>query len=156
MDGPLSAEIVEDMDRTYTPSWIQLPPRGFGTRSQGKLSADQWRVLCTVCMVFTLARLWGEERHENHKFLRHFIKLVVVVTRATKRSISEEDIELISESMQAYIQGAVDLFGKGILTINHHLTLHLPELLRQFGPVNGWWAFPFERYNGIIQRYKNN
>jgi hypothetical protein len=39
---------------------------------------------------------------------------------------------------------------------NHHLSLHLAECIRNFGPVHGWWAFPFERYNGIIQRYNTN
>ena len=45
---------------------------------------------------------------------------------------------------------------KGIPGKHHHLSLHLPECLRDFGPVHSWWAYPFERFNGIIQRTKSN
>lgn len=39
---------------------------------------------------------------------------------------------------------------------NHHLSLHLKECLELFGPVHAWWAFPFERFNGMIQNLNTN
>ncbi|KAI0710497.1 hypothetical protein C8Q76DRAFT_592296, partial [Earliella scabrosa] len=39
---------------------------------------------------------------------------------------------------------------------NHHLSLHLWQCLLLFGPVHAWWAFPFERYNGLLQNLNTN
>ena len=42
------------------------------------------------------------------------------------------------------------------LVSNDHLSLHLPPFLEDFGPVHGWWAFAFERYNGVLGRLNKN
>ena len=37
-----------------------------------------------------------------------------------------------------------------------HLHLHLQDSFLNYGPVHGFWAFPFERYNGILGSYQTN
>jgi len=32
----------------------------------------------------------------------------------------------------------------------------LYEYLRRFGPVHGWWTFPFERLIGMLERIPTN
>ncbi|KAI0648765.1 hypothetical protein C8Q79DRAFT_905086, partial [Trametes meyenii] len=54
-----------------------------------------------------------------------------------------------------YLRGLRSLFDHKLVP-NHHLSLHLRPLLELFGPVHGWWAFPFERYNGILQCMNTN
>ncbi|RDX44049.1 hypothetical protein OH76DRAFT_1299183, partial [Lentinus brumalis] len=57
--------------------------------------------------------------------------------------------------MLSYLQGLWKLFEHKLVP-NHHLSLHLASCLMLFGPVHGWWGYPFEHYNGIIQRLNTN
>ncbi|EGO25774.1 hypothetical protein SERLADRAFT_408035 [Serpula lacrymans var. lacrymans S7.9] len=36
------------------------------------------------------------------------------------------------------------------------IALHLVECMESFGPVHGWWSFPFERYIGVMQKTNTN
>ena len=62
---------------------------------------------------------------------------------------------LFDDSMLAYLCTLRELFNHNLVP-NHHLSLHLSTCLLLFGPVHGWWGYPFERYNGIIQRLNTN
>jgi hypothetical protein len=39
---------------------------------------------------------------------------------------------------------------------NHHYSVHLPEQLRDFGPVYEFWTFLTERLNKILKSYNSN
>lgn len=158
LNAAVLAEVVNDVKKTTLPNWIAGPPQNLGSRKQGKLSADQWRSLCTISLVVTLIRLWsgGGEFSTSKRWLDNFLDLVVAIRYATKRSTTPESIAIVEEQVDRYLRGLVELFGVEALTLNHHLSLHLPDFLRRLGPVHGWWTFAFERYNGIIQRFNTN
>lgn len=42
------------------------------------------------------------------------------------------------------------------LTPNFHITMHLRDKIEKYGPVYGWWAYAFERMNGILGRFNLN
>ncbi|KAG6327418.1 hypothetical protein ID866_11671 [Astraeus odoratus] len=88
--------------------------------------------------------------------LDNFLALVTVVHWATTRTTSSDHIAIIQSAFHSYLTGVVTLYGKDALIPSHHLSLHLPKCLQIFGPVHGWWAFPFERYNGILQKISTN
>ena len=48
------------------------------------------------------------------------------------------------------------MYGKCIVTPNMHLHGHLKETLLDFGPVQEFWLFSFERYNGILGKQPTN
>ena len=48
------------------------------------------------------------------------------------------------------------LMLKCLLTINHYLSMHLASMVKRFGPVYGWWLFPFEWYNGMLKCVNTN
>lgn len=155
IDAALVREIRSDIKNFRLPSWMKRPPRNFGQASHGKLTADQWRTLCTVILVTTLIRTWNHSA-ENRSLLQNFLDLVISVRWATTRSTSEKHIAIIDFHLKRYLETTVQLYGPSSIVPNHHLSLHLTECLRNFGPVYSWWSFPFERYNGIMQRIKNN
>lgn len=39
---------------------------------------------------------------------------------------------------------------------NYHVWLHIAEFLLMFGPVYGWWNYPFEWMIGMLQRISTN
>ncbi|KAH9829722.1 uncharacterized protein C8Q71DRAFT_717903 [Rhodofomes roseus] len=157
----LTPEIVDqlrcDIKSTYLPSWVERPPLNFGSASHGKLKADHWRTVCTINMVVTLTRIWGRATASTaeHHLLDNFIHLVVAVDLASRRSMSAERARLYDHHMLEYLRTLRELFEHNLVP-NHHLSLHLSTCLMLFGPVHGWWAYPFERFNGIIQRLKTN
>jgi hypothetical protein len=146
------------MMKTRTPTWLARAPKNFGSKTHGKLKADQWRTVCLVNLPITLIRLWGwagcPERDQN--ILKNFLALVTAVRWATFRTTSAHHIDVVEKQMRLYLDTLVELFPDYSLRPNNHLSLHLAECLRSFGPVHGWWAFPFERYNGILQRFNTN
>ncbi|KAJ3559008.1 hypothetical protein NM688_g599 [Phlebia brevispora] len=151
-------DIRKDMQRTVLPSWLEAPPANFGSLQHGKLKADQWRTVCTVSMVITLVRLWGSRgttTEDNKALLENFISLVIAVDQATRRTMSLPRAQTYDRHIFAYLAGLRRLFSHNLVS-NHHLFLHLPELLVRFGPVHSWWSFPFERFNGMLARLKKN
>ncbi|KAH7917511.1 hypothetical protein BV22DRAFT_986006, partial [Leucogyrophana mollusca] len=138
-----------DMSRTLIPSWMSRAPRNLGSAGHGKLKADHWRTVCGVHMIITLVRLWGSQNStpENKDLLDNFLALVIAVRWSTMRSTSEDHAEIVESSFNYYLTSLVRLFGKHLLRPSHHLSLHLANCIRLFGPVHGWWSFPFERYN---------
>ncbi|RPD78430.1 hypothetical protein L226DRAFT_543787 [Lentinus tigrinus ALCF2SS1-7] len=150
-------ELRHDIRQMYLPSWLEKPPSNIGDTSHGKLKADHWRTLCTVPMVMTLVRLWGTSRSvgQEAQALDNFMHLVAAVDLATRRTMSVDRANQYDVHMEAYIRGMLSIYNVDLVP-NHHLCLHLKECLLLFGPTHGWWAFPFERYNGMLQKLKTN
>ncbi|EIW57899.1 uncharacterized protein TRAVEDRAFT_93475, partial [Trametes versicolor FP-101664 SS1] len=149
--------LQEDIMRTHFPSWMERPPRNFGSASHGKLKADQWRTACTVSMVITLCRLWGSASAPPRErvLLENFIHLVCAVDLASRRSMNKDRADKFDEHLFRYLTTLRSLFDNQLVP-NHHLSMHLKECLYLFGPVHAWWAFPFERFNGLLQHLNIN
>ena len=65
-------------------------------------------------------------------------------------------VEEAHRLLRAYCEGVEDYFGKQSCTMNMHLHLHLRDCAMDYGPLYGYWCFPFERYNGTIGNYTTN
>ncbi|EJD50001.1 hypothetical protein AURDEDRAFT_45885, partial [Auricularia subglabra TFB-10046 SS5] len=150
--------VSTDIKRTILPDWLEPAPSNVGSSKHGKLSANHWRVFCAVHCVVSLIRLWGLLPLENryYKALGNFIYLVKAVDLATRRSTSRERCQAYLKIITYYLRNLQTLYPSVSITPNHHLSTHLPEFLLRFGPPHSWWAFPFERYNGILQRFTTN
>ena len=48
------------------------------------------------------------------------------------------------------------LYGTETCTPNMHLSCHLVDCIRDYGPVYSFWRFSVERYNGILGSYHKN
>ncbi|KAI0653713.1 hypothetical protein C8Q70DRAFT_1048312 [Cubamyces menziesii] len=157
LDQATVTRLREDINATTFPSWMERPPRNFGSPSHGKLKADLWRTVCTVSMVLTLVPLWGTTRASVRQkvLLDNFVHLVCATDLATRRSTNQARIDKFDEHMREYLRSLRDLPDHQFVP-NHHLSLHLKECLELFGPVHTWWAFPFEHFNGILQRLNTN
>jgi len=150
-------EIQVDISKTDLPSWITKPPSDVGTAKCGKLNADQWRTLCTINLVVTLVRLWGN--HENQRFqkmLDNFMDLATAVKLGSKRVLSLSTIEDYEEHIFRYVKDMLDLYPWTNMTPNQHLALHFGEHLRRFGPTQSTRTFATERENLRLRNVPTN
>lgn len=148
-----------DISNLVKPSWVtSVPPEFSGSASDGKLKADQWRTLGTVYMPITLIRLWSaaEEGSERRELLGLTMDLVSAVLLASSRVTSPTNAQACHKFLLSYRQRLATLFPDYECHPNHHMALHLSEHLLLFGPVHGWWTFPFERMIGKLQRISTN
>ncbi|KAI9061491.1 hypothetical protein FKP32DRAFT_1575884 [Trametes sanguinea] len=150
------AAIREIREVMQLPSWINPVPRGFGTVEHGKLSADQWHTACTVLLPVALISLWGAEAGRKHDMLNNFMDLVTAVVFAGMWHLSPEHIDIFEAHMLRYLTQLKELYKEASIVPNHHYSLHLPDYMRFFGPVHGWRAFVFERFNYMLQRLNTN
>jgi len=156
-------QIQHDISATTRPTWQAHLPDNFGDASHGKLKADQWRTSIEFDLPVSLARFWSQQEFSedggtsNHlELLDNTMHLAAAVFWATSRHTSPRHVERYMEHMIAYIRGILHLFPQHNLRPHHHNALHLGELLLRFGPVHGWWTFPFERLIGKLQKINSN
>lgn len=157
LDQDTLKQVRADILGTHLPSWMQRAPKNFGSPSHGKLKADQWRTGCLVNLVITLVRRWGTPTATEREkiLLNNFLDLVRAVDLATRRTMDMDRAAKFHDYMHSYLNTLTTTFQHDLVP-NHHLSLHLRECLELFGPVHAWWAFPFERFNGIIQNLNTN
>lgn len=106
----------------------------------------------------TLIPLWGilEEGSRYRLLLEHFLHLVLVVDLASRRNTNRQRRSLVHEHSIRYLEGLRDLFPHSTIPPNFHLVVHLARCLGDFGPPHSWWAYPFERINGLLQKIPTN
>lgn len=148
--------IWDDMERTQIPTWISSAPRNWGSAQRGKLSADNWRVICTIHLPITLIRLWSNETGQKQKLLANFMDLVSAVHIANMRVSSQNQIRAYNMHIFRYVAGVKALYPDEKLKPTHHAALHIGELLNLFGPVHSHSAPFFERYINFLHRVNTN
>ncbi|CAK5282244.1 unnamed protein product [Mycena citricolor] len=145
-----------DIAAVHTPSWVSSVPRNYGSAQHGKLKADQWRALAMVYIPVTLIRLWSGSTLQRQQLLDMTMHLIAAVDLASSRKLIQGNDAKVEDHMLKYRIALHTCFPEYTAHPNHHLALHIPHFLRLFGPVHGWWAYPFERMNGKMLRIKTN
>lgn len=150
-------ELWSDMGKTHLPSWVTPLPRNIGSAQAGSLGADEWRTLCLIHLPITLIRLWGNDGSSREfQMVTNFMDLVTAVKVASMRTTNADRIRSYEFHMQRYLSQLLALYPGATITPNHHLSLHLPEVLDRFGPSHVFRAFVFERGNLILQQTPTN
>ena len=149
-------EIWTDMKHTQLPTWISPAPPNWGTAKRGKLSADNWRVICTIHLPITLIRLWGFDSGQKQELLIHFMHLVTAVRIANMRVTSQNHIKAYNFHISCYVSGIKTLYPDQRILPSHHGALHIGDMLDLFGPVHSHSAPFFERYINFFHRINTN
>lgn len=157
-------QIQAGIAETLRPSWQQTLPSNFGSAEHGKLKADQWRTSfefdLPVSLVQILDRQSLSKDSTSYKhaldIIQNTMDLAMAIFWATSRHTSTHHAERCKFHMDNYIAGLLKLYPDQDLVPNHHYALHLHEMLLRFGPMHGWWAFPFERVVGLLQGINTN
>lgn len=155
--------IRDDIAATTRPRWHAAPPANLGQVSHGKLKADEWRSCFEFDLPVSLLRIntWrsvsGEQTDKYRAKLVHSTFLLAIAIRwATSHHMSTKNVEKYTEAMKTYLKTLRDLLPSQRFRPNHVNALLVGDYLRLYGPVRGWWMFPFERVIGDLQRSSTN
>lgn len=148
--------IWANMECTQLPTWVGSVPCNWGTTQRGKLSADQWRTICTIHLPITLIRLWRNETGRKKDLLNNFMDLVSAVRIANMRVSSRNQIQAYNKHIFRYVYDMQTLYPNENLKPTHHAALHLGDILDLFGPVHSHSAPFFERYINFFHRLNTN
>jgi hypothetical protein len=99
----------------------------------------------------------GKQADEYHAKLVHSTFLLAIAIRwATSHRTSEMHAEKYTKTMKSYLETLRDLQPTQRFRYNHLNALLIDRYLRLYGPVRGWWMFPFERVIGDLQQSNTN
>ena len=158
-------QIQQDILETICPTWQSSPLKNFGSPAHGKLKADQWRTCIEFDLPVSLMRMWEETSQagvsselqvRRRKVVESTMLLSIAIRWAVSHRMSELHADQYRKHMMAYLTTLRELCPNMDLHPVHHNALHIPEFLLRFGPMHGWWMFPFERLIGILQKIKVN
>ncbi|KAL6307883.1 hypothetical protein BKA93DRAFT_715574, partial [Sparassis latifolia] len=132
--------VQADIAETSRPIYSVGPPANMGTKGQGKLKADHWKAAIEFELPVSLMKHWHRERLDN----------------LSDKSKHQNHHTRYTIHMHAYLSDILELKPGLTLVPNHHNALHLGDFLMRFGPVHGWWMFPFKRLIGALQQVNTN
>ena len=143
-------------------TWHRGPPINLGDAAHGKLKAEQWRSSIEFDLPVTLYKMWGLDGGDDvqiarRKKLAHSTMLLAMAIRwGTSHVTSENHAMQYLKYMRDYVECVREIFPNIVWRPNHHAALHVHEFLLKYGPMHGWWMFPFERIIGKLQKTKTN
>jgi hypothetical protein len=161
-------QIQQDISNTVRPRWQSGPPTNLGTKGCGKLKADQLRTSMEFDIPVSLVKLWSGIKSDGSngvdeminrrrlKILESTMLLATALQWATSYQTSEMHSEGYMKDIRAYLANLRILFPSTDLRTCHHTALFIGEMLLRFGPIHGWWMFPFERVIGLLQQFNTN
>ena len=94
-------------------------------------------------------------RLEHARILTH-ISSVRCICEHIRRSLTVEQCLAAEAKIIEFCKHFEKLYGPEFCTPNMHLSCHLVDCIRDYGPVYSFWCFSFERYNGILGSYHKN
>lgn len=107
------------------------------------------------CLFHFLTLFVGDKVPTKDVVWKFLIKIVKILDIFEKASCSEEEIEqlrlLIKEHYKFYIT-----FFKEKLKPKHHYMLHLPNIIKNVGPLSGIWCMRLEAKHKELKKHANN
>ncbi|KAJ2912519.1 hypothetical protein MD484_g7899, partial [Candolleomyces efflorescens] len=140
--------VWSDMKLTRLPLWITPPPHDWGTPGRGKLSANNWRIICCIHLPITLIRLYGRESGRKKRILDNLMVLVKAIRCATSAVTSPQHIRSYNSLIQQYTSGVKELFPDYHILPSHHGALHIGDMLQRFGPKHAHDSPHYESPDG--------
>ncbi|KIY62627.1 hypothetical protein CYLTODRAFT_361167 [Cylindrobasidium torrendii FP15055 ss-10] len=147
-----------DLQNAILPMNVDRPPYNWGTPTRGKLSAEQWDLVCLVFLPITAIRLWGYPYRDARfrAILHNMIDLVKAMLMVVNRTSSQGHADSYRQHLDRHLQTITKLFPHYYLKPIHHIASHFPDFLGFLGPSHGFQIPAFERINYMLQSTNKN
>lgn len=126
------------------PSVITRKPRKLSTHFK-YLKASEYRAFLLYYSIPALHGILPQ------RYWDHYSLLVISIQTLLKQSISDSQLLRCQQMINRFCQQFEILYGKRYMSANVHLLLHLPDTVRQLGPLWVYSCFYFEGQNGVLK-----
>ena len=92
---------------------------------------------------------------QSEDYFQHYLLFVNAIFILLQDSIMPVDIDRSESILKHFCCLFAALYGDRYMTCNVHQLLHLPEMVRQMGPLWAYSCFSFENANGNILKFFN-
>ncbi|KAJ6501497.1 hypothetical protein C8R47DRAFT_1107562 [Mycena vitilis] len=86
----------------------------------------------------------------------NFCKLSSAVKLLLSHPITDQQIDTSEQLLRSYCLELITLYGPGVIKPNHHYATHTPENVRDYGPLQEFWTFLFERINKVLKSFNSS
>ncbi|XP_064461608.1 uncharacterized protein LOC135385475 [Ornithodoros turicata] len=136
--------VNERLSHIHPPIASTRLPRSIDERASWK--ATEWKFwllfYCLPCVEGLLPQ----------QFLYHFGLLSEAIFLLLKSTISPEELSRAERLIKQFVKQTEGLYNEAMSTYNVHQLLHLPDTVRNLGPLWATSMFPFESNNRVILR----
>ena len=74
----------------------------------------------------------------------------------SQMQISKTHVKLADALLLQFCRRVERMYGPLVITPNMHMHGHIQQCILDYGPVQKFWLFGFERYNGILENFPSN
>ena len=137
------------VDNMVVPSDIGRIPSKISSGFSG-FKADQFKTWITI---YSIPALYDILPNNDLECWRHFVLACRILC---KQTLSNADVLLADTLLIQFCKRVERIYGDHVITPNMHLHGHLKDVILDYGPVQEFWCFSFERYNGILGKQPTN
>lgn len=142
--------VIQDrMNRMLVPPDIGRIPQKIQS-SFASFTADQ---LKNWVIYYSPITLHGILTGNDFQCWQHFVLACRILC---SQRVTLERLRIADALILRFCKRTEQLYGRDKITPNMHMSCHLCECAKDFGPLAAFWLFPFERYNGILGKLPNN
>ena len=84
---------------------------------------------------------------------RHFVLACRILCQ---HSLTITELNLADALLIQFCKRVERIYGNDAISPNMHMHGHLKEAILDYGPMQEFWLFSFERYNGILGKQPTN
>ena len=114
------------------------------------ITADQWK---TYIITYARPCLYKLLTGRPYKCL---VLLSEIITLMVSPVFDDEMLLTLYRLLHEHHHLFCSIYGKWSMTVNYHMSLHLPDMVSDIGPPQSFWCFGYERLNGIFAGMPNS
>ena len=139
---------MKDLDRRLLkmqpPCEVTRYPRSLATRRFWK--ASEWRAFLLFYSLIILPGILPQP------YLQHLFLLVFSIYTLLQSSVTSAELDAAERALRKFVSEVRTLYGLEYMSFNVHQLLHLPQSVRNWGPIWGISTFPFKGNGGRLLR----
>ena len=139
--------IQERVDSMKPPPKVGRIPRKIASGFYS-FTADEWK---NFILLYSVYALHGIIPQKDYDCWCLFVQACVITCQLI---LTRQDITTAHELLVQFCKKFTELYGRECCTPNMHMACHISENMHDYGPLAAFWAFSFERYNGILENLK--
>ena len=122
----------------------RLPKTMLEKMSARGLKAQQWK---NFIVTYARVCLWNIVPYQLYDIVKCLAEVIEIML---KDPITKQEVDEISTLLHKHHALYAKYFGKFEVSVNYHMALHIPEVIRNWGHPTSWWCFPYERHIGML------